>query len=660
MHTTDICTLAIAKLRSRRILLSLTVATSGLLFGTLFAGSFILSGVSQSMEKFSDQSNHGRYLVKASPVIPASTMINNANITPDTIKELNALYKSYIERTKAVSKELNIPFDEKLIKSPLKQSPFFNPALPKDQQVLLDFESPVISDYQNILLERYAKNAKNTSEGLKKLANKYNARSILPTMQPQTDYTNTVYLDSQQEKLDYLLKNPEPHMSGASTYGFVINSVRNSSYQLLDDTLLSNWILSPNDKRDDKSALIPVVITTKEAVALFGKKLGIADPPTDAIRKIAWIKDLQKKINGLKYQACYRNSEDRLDTVNAINDLSDMKERSSEQSYVAPRVVYKLPTTACGSISVTKDNRTSSEKKLEQDRISTEKKLQIYTAPQRKLLDFQVVGVIDLNERSFEAPQNLNELTKNLFGNNFSNGALIPKNMYVQSGAKDKYDSTLFGEYSKGNESKDLYVKYGLVENIVVFNNLSAAKQFIKNEGCSDLSPECSKQFKLDPFGSNYLLLDDIQSTTRKILSTMLPIAIVIAGIILLFTMSRVIIDSRRETAVYRAMGARRVDIATIYMIYSLLVAILTILFSLAVGLVISLLVQALYGASFTAQARVAYGLFNSSTDFSFFSLNLPVVLTYLIIILGVAILATLLPLLRNVRRNPINDMREE
>lgn len=655
----DAVTLAFAKLHSRRILLALTIITSSLLFGSLYASTFVLSGVESSMQSLTTEANNGRYLVKASPVIPQDIYPSAFDLKAETIRELKSLYAENVNKAKQVAKELNIPFDEASIKPPLKPSPIKNPALPDDQQLMIDFTSPIYTEYTDKLLRQYAENAPNSKDKLKEIASKYGYSDIFSTINALTNYTNTVYQPGGKENLDYLLQNPEPHAGSQTPYGYAINSIQNSTYQMYNDSLLRNWLL-PSSKGLANSDAIPVIITTKEAMNLFSGTLNMPKEPSAPTEKIEWMRTLQKKINGLRYTSCYRNSADRLLMAQALNDLSEISKNAKNPDYVIPKITYNLPTEACGSLSVKKDTRTSSEKKAEQNRIDIEKRLGTYSEPERKELEFQVVGVVDLSERNFDTPRDIEGLANNLVNNNLRAGALIPHNLYENGGAKNKYDDILFGENAKGTDSTDVYTKYGLVENVLSFSDLSSAKRFIKNEGCSENVPECKKQFRLDPFGSNYLLLDELQTTIRNILNIALPIMVTIAGIIMFFTMSRVIIDSRRETAVFRALGAKRADITAIYMTYSLLVSIIILIVSILLGITVALIVQALYGSSFTAKAHVAYGLFDSSTNFSFFGVTYELLVMYAACILALGIFATAIPLLRNVRRNPIADMREE
>jgi hypothetical protein len=50
---------------------------------------------------------------------------------------------------------------------------------------------------------------------------------------------------------------------------------------------------------------IPVVVSAQEAVSLFGKKLNLEAEPADANQKSTWLKNIQEKLNGHTYQACF-------------------------------------------------------------------------------------------------------------------------------------------------------------------------------------------------------------------------------------------------------------------------------------------------------------------------------------------------------------------
>ena len=122
--------------------------------------------------------------------------------------------------------------------------------------------------------------------------------------------------------------------------------------------------------------------------------------------------------------------------------------------------------------------------------------------------------------------------------------------------------------------------------------NLPAPKRlgrFLDNETCPSSSTQCGKKFLAAPYGSNYLIVDEISKLFARIAAIALPVALGLAAVIIWFTVSRIMAENRKETAVYRAMGAKRRDIAHIYVVYIMLIALRVVLVSAIVGIVIAL-----------------------------------------------------------------------
>ena len=155
-------------------------------------------------------------------------------------------------------------------------------------------------------------------------------------------------------------------------------------------------------------------------------------------------------------------------------------------------------------------------------------------------------------------------------------------------------------------------------------------------------------------------LIDDISDRISRVARLVLPMVVVIAVIIMSFTMARVIIDSRHETAVFRALGAKRKDIIHVYLTYSVLVALLVALCSLVIGFATALIAQGMYRNDIADYAKVAYGVFNEPDKFTLIGIDGILLILTILVILVVGVIAVIPSLLRNVRRNPIRDMREE
>ena len=119
-------------------------------------------------------------------------------------------------------------------------------------------------------------------------------------------------------------------------------------------------------------------------------------------------------------------------------------------------------------------------------------------------------------------------------------------------------------------------------------------------------------------------------------------------------------IENRKETAVYRAMGAKRRDVTTVYIIYILLVALQIALVSLVLGIVAAFAVDYFYGKPLTDVAVTAFGIVDDAPTFSLFNLESPLLLGIVGSIFAISIIASIQPLIRNVMRSPIRDMRDD
>lgn len=174
-------------------------------------------------------------------------------------------------------------------------------------------------------------------------------------------------------------------------------------------------------------------------------------------------------------------------------------------------------------------------------------------------------------------------------------------------------------------------------------------------------TPECETMpFMLATYGTNYLAVDDITTQARPVLIALFVIAFGIATIIIWAMMGRVIADSRRETAVFRAIGAKRSDIVAVYLTYSLWVALRIVLVAALIAVGIAAFLEFQYADRATDIARLAYAVFTPEPRFSFIGLQAPLLWGIFAGIIAMSLVAITPPLLRNIRRNPIKDMRDE
>ena len=196
--------------------------------------------------------------------------------------------------------------------------------------------------------------------------------------------------------------------------------------------------------------------------------------------------------------------------------------------------------------------------------------------------------------------------------------------------------------------------------HVLEFSAVDKARAFLDNETCPSFSTSCEKKFTASHYGSNYLILDEIGRLFNRIAGIAFPSALGLAAIIIWFTISRIMADNRKETAVYRAMGAKRRDVTAIYVVYVLLVAMRISVVSIAIGIAAAFAIDYFYGKTLTDTAVIAFGIADDAPVFNLFNLQSPLLLYVVVSIFVISIIASIQPLIRNVIRSPIHDIRDE
>lgn len=657
----DALTLARTKLRSKKVLLAVTVTLAALVFGVIIAGITIVTGVTNSAETYLKSSLDNRYLVQVIPVIPDTVSgITSRNTVPsDSLKKtLLTLQDQYITQQKALAKQYNVPFDSSTIPLIIQPSPLgIKDSSTGQLQQVINTSSPVWATYVNQLQTDWLKTTKNKLSDLKVTTEKYGATAYYQNVYGSISYLTAQYLTGGKEDVTKYGQMPAYDPSTPA-----VTAVQGSAYVFTDQSLVQRFILPKNTKRQQDNKGIPVVITSKEATTLFGDQLGINKEPSDAAGQIAWMKNLQDKVNGQTYQVCYR-SQGELSLIQQITQQNiESGTQTKDNPYTLPALTYKLPTTSCGNLPVKEDNRTAAEKQTEANQEAYQKANGTYQPVTSQLLTFQVVGVMSIVSNSGTTYKDIPSFVNGLLGVNFSSGAFIPNQLYSKLPVADQHKDIL-QNFNGGiaGYNNQAFIDAGVGQTIVAFPSIQQAQDFINTDTCYTMDTNtCSKLWSSQIYGSNYLLIGDFGKLIASIARVALPIALILAVIIIWITMARVIIDSRRETAVFRALGAKRGDIMRIYISYSLIVALFVALLALIIGGIGAVVIEVLYGSQATNYAKVAYGVFDQLQPFSFIGIDIGLIGRIILAILVVSFIAVLPPLIRNVRRNPIRDMRDD
>jgi len=649
--------LAFTKLHSKRGMLAASIIVSSLLFAVLIAGIIIFSGAEKSANDFVKKANNNKYLVQVNPVIPNTVFSYDNPIPVSEIHRIKALEKEYYSNLQAKYKLLGLTYDKTTEVSAFVPVSYMSASLPEEQRVNINYSSPVIILDQTLKIQNYIKIAKNKLTDLQTIGKKYDASgyyantatgfSIIPSM---------MLVQNGKENFGDM----EMKTGGSSSYGYVTNAIHNGNYSFSDDLLLQRYLLPETERGEAKG--IPVVVSAQEAVTLFGKDKSIGNEPTDTKAKTTWLKEIQSKMNGYTYQSCYRNSTELAKITKAQRDYVDIINNKDNKDYQKPSLIYSLPSEPCGAAIVQSDTRTSDEKKADAKVIEDQKKLGEYEEPKHVLLVFQIVGIFNAQPYS-NYTDDVQSYLKNLLNvNSIDWTAIIPKQLYNKLPNDMKFESLALSA-----KSSNFYVdiansqnEAGLSTRILEFATIDKARLFMQQETCPNEQTDCKKLFSSSAYGSNYLILDEIGKIFQKVMSYALPIVLGLAAVIIWFTMARVMADNRKETAVYRAMGAKRRDIVVIYLIYSGIIAMFIAVFASTVGIIVAYVVNASYGQTLTDIAVASFGIINESARFSLFDITSPLLWLVVLSIFAVSLVAIIQPLIRNVMRSPIDDMRNE
>jgi ABC-type transport system, involved in lipoprotein release, permease component len=644
------------KHKYKRVLLVLSIIVSGLMFGLLTAAIMMVDGVSNSVRSFTDEAVSGEYLVGISSRIPDEFYDFGYSPTKERNADIQAFEKSYLKEEAKRYKKLGIDFDPASIPPALIPDPYGDPSIPEADRLGYNHLSPVLTAYNQKRQLELIKTYTNTFSNIKPVAESYGATKFYDVSDRYIDSSHLFYLPNGEEDLAM-------YQDTGSNYGD-IRGIGKSGYIISDDILVKNFLLPENELRRANVDAIPVVVTDREARTLFGERLGLSEVPKDNIDQVAYMQEIGEKLNGITYDVCYRNSAAIEELRVAQNVSSDILKNQAKDDYVEPAIIYSLPSTACAPVTVKKDNRTPEQKTLDKKTIEEEKKLGIYVAPVSQLLTFQIVGVrLDRTNRGYD----FTSIITDLLASSQYHEASIPRQQFESLPSYDRYKDILFSSdslfYFSTNVVDQALVDAGLTSGIIVFPSAEQARDFLKKAPnvCTRYDFwECRDGYYADVASIDYLMIEETKDMLSTAFKVLLIVFAVVSMIIISFTVSRVIVGSRRETAIFRALGAKRRDIVSVYVLYSLSIAFEIVIFAGILGLAVDLFFQIAYAPQITAIAKTTYGIYQSSQQFMLFRAANPLLLAVVGCIILSCLLSTVFSLFFNVRRNPINDIRDE
>ncbi len=634
----DAIVLAHTKLRVRRIRTGIAVGVSGLLFGLLLFVVIVAQGVFDSIDRFSDEGLNDRTILQVTRSGGAGSFnLYDERHNQEFIAEVRVAHDQFVKRKQAAAKKYDISYDPKTEDpSPIGIDP--------------DTKQPAISDagYSSDIVNKAAA-ARSKAEykpfDIKKYIHSYKSARVLGEFMqvaPSDGYLS--YMKDNKEKLE---TDADPSRLNKN-----IATDDSQALTVLEGSLTKPFISSKNF--DAKKGEIPVVLPYSHAEKLLGLKKLDADASNE--QRVQRLAEVRERISEVKASFCYRNEASQSRLAEATMQVSDIKRNQTSKDYQRPSVIYKLPSeNDCGAVTITSDTRTAAEKKQATQRELYEKEIGTWPGdPQQQKITVRGVGVSSDFDTSGSV-WSISEFIKSMLGSHLGYEAwAIPADLLAQ--VPLEYRPNAVFEKADNLDTSGFFM---YETHLVEFADKVEARQLLEKTG-GIFGGYGDDDVSVLPFGSGILFVDELR---RMFIEFMVWVFVAIGSVALIILgaiIGRTIADGRRESAVFRAIGARRVDIGVIYGTYALLLSLRVALFALLLGVLGALIIHVAYGEQATFGAQLAYAASDTSVQFSLFSLATWYIPLIILAIVGVGMLSSLIPILLGARRNPIRDMRDD
>lgn len=149
---------------------------------------------------------------------------------------------------------------------------------------------------------------------------------------------------------------------------------------------------------------------------------------------------------------------------------------------------------------------------------------------------------------------------------------------------------------------------FNTVDFLVKFTNLEDVSMFNEKNNCSNPANGCN-DFYVTEFITSRIALKNFTNILNTFVVWTALFFTVVAVFIMVGVLSRIIDDERQATAIYRAVGASKPNIRNIYLFYTMIICLATVIVSLLVGYVMAISVHLAYAEKLTQSARELAGV---------------------------------------------------
>lgn len=630
----DAWTLAMTKLRTRKLRTITTAVLASLLFAIIVFGFTTMRGSLESYARYSKNGLSERYIAQVMYWdSPNQTLDLSGKEIINKAKERN---QQVIAEKTADAKRLGIFYDAAMEDAVTMTSeyeydgkPYLNSGNYAAREVIAEAGASLTTNAQRV----------------KDIAAAYHPTNFYETKSfGDTGNLSVMYGGKETRISDTRDTNTKGAYLGADSTD-PITTMSYLSQSVVDSFLLDGADLTPAKTTTDE---IPIVLPYSQAERVLGLS-SLAKTATND-EKLARFNEVKQKAVNLTLHACYRNSVSQDLIAQTEQQIADAEKHKDDATYQEPSQVYALPSVnSCGAAVVTKDTRSAVEKREAAAQHEFNVKYGIEQEAVQKKITFRVVGLA-AGTPNYSSIDSLSSLFL-LFGGSSLAGTWIVPSELVDESIQD----VIIPQSNAQGWSDTPFTVGSLVE----FSSAEDQRKFMDNEGCNDGWCSDSKPY-VTSFGSNSVLMDDIAKQMTRGLLIAVGVVSAIAALLMIGMVGRVVTDSRRETAVFRAIGARRNDIRAIYTMYITAFSLIIALSAILLGMVAAAIVTALTTDSLTTTMHLLYVESRETAPVSLVGVWPEALLLIVGVTVFVGLFAMLLPLSRNLVRSPLKDMRDE
>lgn len=627
IRLSDAAVLALTKLRTRKVRTVVTIITASLLFGTLILATLVVGGVVDSAKRFTKGSLSERYITNVQDFSGSSAYDDSST---ELQARANEIYTKLVADKKREATRLGVEYDPNREQKPTTKGP--------DNMPFLDLTSPAAV----LAVQEHVAALPPSIEKVKTAAAAYHPKGFYEMKVNAMPGKMTLMVDGVEKYKDTTNED----------YNYSSTPDVNKGWSYLDPSITRQFLLDRAELDAQKNIQdLPIIAPYSKVEAALGlKKLPKSATSQERLERLSYVR---KHAASATFTTCYRNAASQLQISDALRIAKEIEQNKANKDYQQPSLIYGVPAAdSCGPAVVIRDVRTADEKKQADKQLQFDRLFDDSVDPVQQKVTFRVVG-LGPDGFSSESFSNISMLVATVAGSSLQGMWVVPQDIYDALPNKQNY-----AIFDPANAKFDPQGFPSQSLQLVEFSNAADAKAFSAS-GCTGIDCGDSKPF-ISYFGSNSILLTEIIAMATKTLGIAVLIVGVIAALIMMGMIGRVIGDSRRETAVFRAIGAERNDIRMIYTIYTITLSLLIAFMAVIIGAAAAFWIDYTWAAEATAEAQVAFIGVDGSEKFRLAGIWWDALGIVIVAVIVAGLVSMLLPLSRNLARSPIKDMRDD